>query len=175
MKFMITISILILLGCKQKKSSPASPLFDETKETAAIMQTIQDETKAFFEGKYEAWSLYWSHDAMAIQAWNNSDGTADVAIGWDQINAQGKNWIERYYKNGKKIIHPDVKTEKPLIRFFNDSTAYLFWKQFNADQDKKHYRISQESRLMQKVNGQWKILNVLAFWDTEPKVLRDSL
>lgn len=166
------ICAAFLLSCDEKKVG--DPL-NESVEINGIMQTIEGETNAFFNGNYEEWSSYWSHDSMAMQAWNNSDGTADAAIGWEQINQQGKYWIDTYYKNGENIIHPEVKKEAPRVMFFDDKTAYLMWKQYNADQDKVYYRVSQETRLMKKEEGKWKILNVSAFWDTQQKIGKDSL
>ena len=57
------------------------------------------------------------------------------------------------------MIHPVVKREKPVVTFFNDSTAYLIWKQYNADEEKKFYRISREMRILEK-EEEWKILTV---------------
>jgi hypothetical protein len=149
--------------------------FNESMETEAIMKVIEGETKCFFDGDYECWAKYWSHEKYAFQAWNNSDGTADAAIGWDKINAQGKDWIEKYYKNGTNIIHPVVKREKPLVKFFNSKTAYLSWKQYNADKEKTKFRTSEETRIMEKNEDGWKIVNVSAFWDTQRDIPFDSL
>lgn len=150
-------------------------VFNEATELEAIMKVIEGETSCFFNGDYECWAKYWSHEEYAIQAWNNSDGTADAAIGWDKINAQGKDWIETYYKNGKNIIHPIVIREKPIVKFFNNETAYLVWKQYNADKEKTYFRISQEIRIMEKNEEGWKIVNVSAFWGIQPKIPFDSL
>ena len=49
------------------------------------------------------------------------------------------------------------------------------WVQFNADADKKYYRISNEIRIMEKEAAGWKIVNVSAFWDSKRKVHTDSL
>ncbi len=179
-----SISILPLLLVLAVACQPSSdnkdpqnvkPMFDEVAETAAIMNVIEGETKCFFDGNYECWAKYWSHQNYAMQAWNNSDGSADAAVGWEKINSQGKNWIETYYKNGKNIIHPVVKREKPLVKFFNEKTAYLIWKQYNADAEKTTFRTSQETRIMEKEEDGWKIVNVSAFWDTETKIPFDSL
>jgi hypothetical protein len=176
--FTSTVLILFFTSCQQadtkSTADPSVSTFNETEETAAIMKVIEGETKCFFEGDTACWAGHWSHKASAMQAWNNDDGTAGAAIGWDNIYAQGKNWIEKYYKNGEVVIHPVVKREKPLVTFFNDSTAYLIWKQYNADEEKKFYRISREMRILEKEDV-WKILTVAAFWDTEPKIAFDSL
>lgn len=174
-----TIIIVFLISCQQAENNSLKNqpqvTFDEAVETEAIMKVIENETKCFFDGKYECWANNWSHENYAMQAWNNDDGTFDAAIGWEKINAQGKEWIEKYYKNGENIIHPVVKKEKPQVKFFNNNTAYLIWKQYNADKENKFYRISQETRLMEKQSDGWKIVNVSAFWNAKSKIPIDSL
>jgi hypothetical protein len=169
--------ILFLAACQQpQKPDENKPApFDEAAETAAIMKVIENETKCFFDGNYECWAANWSHEPYAMQAWNNSDGTADAAVSWDKINAQGKGWIEEIYKSGKNVIHPVVKRDKPQVKFFNETTAYLLWKQYNANKEATRYRVSQETRLMEKQADGWKIVNVSAFWDTEGDIPADSL
>jgi len=68
-----------------------------------------------------------------------------------------------------------VKREKPVVKFFNDKTAYLTWKQYNSDEKNEYFRTSYETRIMEKDEDGWKIVNVTAFWDTEPKIAFDSL
>lgn len=174
-----SIFLFIFLSCQQtedKKTEPAPTVsFNEAAETEAIIKVIENETKCFFDGNYACWATNWSHQNYAMQAWNNDDGTFDAAIGWEKINAQGKDWIEKYYQNGKNVIHPVVKKEKPLVKFFNEKTAYLIWKQYNADKENKFYRISQETRLMEKEPDGWKIVNVSAFWNSKTKIPVDSL
>lgn len=175
----LTAGLLILVSCQQ--TAPNQPAtdnkvpFSEEDETEAIMKVIDNETKCFFDGNYECWASNWSHQNYAIQAWNNSDGSSTAAIGWEKINSQGKGWIEKYYKNGEIIIHPDVKRKKPIVKFFNEKSAYLNWEQYNADPNKKYYRVSHEIRLMEKEPDGWKIVNVTAFWDIKPKIHADSL
>jgi hypothetical protein len=166
-KFLNTLLILsFFLSCKEKNTSNVEiATFDEATETKAIMQVIDNETKCFFDGDYECWASNWSHGDYAMQTWNNDDGSIDAAIGWESINAQGKNWIEKYYQNGKNVIHPIFKRDKMITKFFNDSTAHLIWTQYNADKEKTYWRISRESRIMEKKADVWKIVNVTAFWD----------
>jgi hypothetical protein len=170
---------IIIFSCTQpsnKQSSTEKGVpFNEQAEIDAIMKVIDNETKCFFDGNYECWANNWSHQNYAMQAWNNSDGSSDAAIGWEKINSQGKDWIEKYYKNGENIIHPDYKRQKPLVKFFNEKTAYLNWVQYNADAEKKYYRVSNEIRIMEKEQDGWKIVNVSAFWGSKAKVHADSL
>ncbi len=175
----VAIFMTLLSACKSS-TNPVQPeqgqtVFDEKAETAAIMNVIEGETDCFFKGDYDCWAKHWSHEPYAVQAWNNDNGTADAAVGWDKINKQGKDWIEKYYKNGDVVIHPVVKRDKPIVKFFNDNSAYLMWKQYNADSLKTNFRTSHEMRIMEKDNEGWKIVNVSAFWDTERKIPFDSL
>ncbi len=175
----LLIFVICIFSCKPSVdpalATTAAVSFDEAAETDAIMKVIEGETNCFFKGDYECWTKHWSHEPYAVQAWNNSDGTADAAVGWDKINTQGKDWIEKYYKNGKVVIHPVVKKDTPMIKFFNDKSAYLIWKQYNADSLKTNFRTSHEMRIMEKEADGWKIVNVSAFWDTGDDIPFDSL
>jgi hypothetical protein len=176
---LLTLLAAIVSSCNYSpditKAENEKAPFDEEAETEAIMKVIDGETECFFKGDYECWNKYWSHENYAFQGWNNSDGSADAAIGWEKINSQGKDVIERYYKNGKNVIHPVVRREKPLVKFFNNKSAYLIWKQYNSNNEKTTFRISEETRLMEKKEDGWKIVNVSAFWDTQRKIPFDSL
>ncbi len=163
------------MACTSNESATAGTSFNETVETDSIMKVIDRETDYFYKGDYTNWAKQWAHEAYAMQAWNHEDGTYAAAVGWEEINKQGKNWIEKYYDNGNNIIHPFVKRDKPLVKFFNDSTAYLTWKQYNADQKKELYSVSQEIRLMNKTPDGWKIVNVAAFWNAVNKLPADSI
>lgn len=168
------LATVLLLSCASPEQNK-QPAFDAAAETEAIREVIHRETDSFFAGNYDEWKKTWSHSPYAYQAWNLEDGTVGVAAGWEKIDRQGKDWIEKYYKNGENIIHPSVVREEPLVHFFSDSVAYLIWKQYNADKTKKLYFISHESRLMQKEPDGWKIVNVSAFWDSVNGVPADSV
>ena len=176
---LLALFLVFLFACNPSpndvQSEGETNALDEVRETEAIMEVIDGETECFFKGNYECWTKHWSHEKYAFQGWNNSDGTADAAIGWEKINSQGKDWIEKYYRNGENVIHPVVRREKPLVKFFSKKLAYLIWKQYNADKGKTNFRTSQETRIMEKNEDGWKIVNVSAFWDTQLKIPFDSL
>ncbi|MBK9735082.1 MAG: hypothetical protein IPO92_09015 [Saprospiraceae bacterium] len=176
---LLIMATIFLSSCyqQQKPTDRKSELvaFNEAAELETIMKVIDNETNMFFDGNVDGWRSSWSKKDYASQAWNNDDGTANIANGWDAINKQGSEWIEKYYKNGKNVVHPDYKRSKIDTHFYSDSLAYLSWKQYNADKDKKYYRVSGESRIMEKEIDGWKIVNVTALWGIEPKIVADSL
>jgi hypothetical protein len=176
---LLTIMVTFFCACNSSPNNrqleKETNLLDEAAETEAIMKVIAGETECFFKGHYECWTKYWSHEKYVFQGWNYSDGTADVAIGWDDINSRGKDYIEKYYENGDNVVHPIVKREKPLIKFLSNKLAYLIWKQYNSDKEKTNFTTSQEVRIMEKSEDGWKIVNVSSFWDTQPKIPFDSL
>ncbi len=174
--FCLLISFGLMTACKQTTSQAGTQTgMDTSMAIRNMITTIEQETNYFFAGDYAAWTGTWVHDSRAMQGWNNSDGTFDAAIGWDNIDRQGKAWIQQYYRNGERVIHPSVKREKPAAVFFSENTAFLSWKQYNADSTNKMFVLSQETRLMQHIQGSWKILTVLSLWDSKHKIPADSL
>jgi hypothetical protein len=71
--------------------------------------------------------------------------------------------------------YPRVERRNMVIKFFSDKLAWLVWNQYNSDQDNKWFRHSKDQRIMEKVNGQWKIANVSAYWDYNSKIPVDIL
>jgi hypothetical protein len=175
-KYFLLFCFLWAVSCNHtqesalKSGAESALAIDEKTELDAIMKVINNETKMFFDGNAEGWRASWSHKDYACQSWNNDDGTASAAHGWEAINKQGTEWIKKYYKNGEVVIHPDFKRGEIKVHFFSDKVAILHWKQYNADKDKKYYRISDESRIMEKEADGWKIVNVTGLWDVEKKL-----
>lgn len=166
-------TLLIIFSCqknKQQTDAPVEAAFDQAAEKKAIMAVIDRETDCFFKGDYNCWAAGWSHQPYAMQAWNNTDGSFSAAVGWEKINAQGKAWIDDVYKNGKIVHHPKFKRDTIQFKFFDHKTAYLIWKQINADEKGPKAQVSQETRLMEKEADGWKIVNVSAFWDSKNRV-----
>lgn len=150
----------------------AAANFDEEAELSNIMEVIADETACFFARDYECWKEYWVNKDYAFQAWNNIDGTYDAKVGWSEVDRR----IGQYIKDNPVTLggttgHPNVERLNLRTRFYGDQVAHLTWEQYNSDEEESTYQISQEVRLMEKVDGEWKIVTVAAFWDYKNKVL----
>ncbi len=141
----------------------------------SLMVVIDKETSSFFAGNYEAWKACWAHDALSSQTWNNDDGSFSSAQGWEAIDKQGKDWIEKYYQGGKKIIHPEYFRKEIKSKILSDTAVYLTWVQYNAYSDTDVYGVSRETRLLILNEGRWKIFQVAAFWDSKNRLKKDSV
>ena len=53
------------------------------------------------------------------------------------------------------------------VRFLGEKAAYLFWEQYQNDGKQSLYQKSQEIRVLEKSQEEWKILNLSTFWDYE--------
>ncbi|MBK8054626.1 MAG: hypothetical protein IPK35_15515 [Saprospiraceae bacterium] len=167
----LIVCFFCLTACYKSQNAVSSnaTVVDESLAKKDILNAIEQETKCFFERNYDCWAEHWSHKAYAYQAWNNSDGSVGVAAGWTEIDKQSGEYIKLHKADGTS--HPEVKRDTIRWKFFSDSLAFLMWKQYNADRDGKAFQVSYETRLMEKSDNKWRILNVSAFWDSKNKVM----
>jgi hypothetical protein len=166
---MKTLSLMLVVAflcasCKEtskKDNSEQGVNFENEKKS--IQATIEKETQSFFARDYEAWKSNYAQTDYAFQAWSNDDGTFDSNVGWEDINKKTGKYIS---ENPEPLSsHPKVERKNMKYKFYGDNVAYLTWDQFNSDKPKKNFHHSKEVRLMEKINGEWKIVCVSAFWD----------
>ena len=161
---LVLIGSLFCFGCsKDPKEDEAAKAANLENEKKAINATIEKETQSFFARDYEAWKSNYAQTDYAFQAWSNDDGTFDSNVGWTDIIKQ----IGRYISENPEPLssHPKVERKNMMYKFYGDNVAYLTWDQFNSDKPEKNFHHSKEVRLMEKIDGQWKIVCVSAFWD----------
>ncbi len=149
--------------------------FDEATETAAIMKVIEEETACFFARDYNCWKEQWINEEYAFMAWSNSDGTYEASVGWAAVDATVGKYIADNPEEEEGSSHPDVKRKGMQVKFFGPDVAHLMWEQYNSNRAGDKYRKSQEVRLMERVDGTWKIVNMSAFWNYEDAIPADSL
>lgn len=153
---------LLCISCADKADEKTQQnAADLETEKKAIYATIENETQSFFNRDYQAWKSNYAQTDYAFQAWSNRDGTFDSNVGWDDID----NQIGKYISDNPEKSHPKVERKNIKYKFYGDDVAYLTWDQFNSDRTEKNFHHSKEVRLMEKINGQWKIVCVSAFWD----------
>ncbi|PWJ54527.1 hypothetical protein CLV98_11765 [Dyadobacter jejuensis] len=166
------IIALLFWSCGQSKDPNKSEKTMEA-EKQAIREVIANETAAFFARDYEAWKSNFAQTEYAFQAWSNDDGTFDSNVGWEDINKHIGKYIE---ENPEPLSsHPIVERKNMQFKFYGSQVAYLTWDQFNSDQNEKNFHHSKEVRLMEKIDGRWKIVCVSAFWDYKNLIPAEKL
>ena len=155
-----------------KNQNAEKSSFDEDKEIAAIKEVIRKETESFFNRDYDEWKSYWIKEDYSFRAGNGPDSTYAM-YGWENISDHIKNYDQDLYKGKKGSKYTSPKWENFTIKFNSENSAYAKWEQYNRLSTQDIYYKSEESRLMGKEGDEWKIVNVLAFWDKNKPV--DSL
>ncbi len=85
-------------------------------------------------------------------------------MGWPKIDST----IGRYIHENpepQSSSHPTVERKNIKYKFYGDNSCYLTWDQFNSNKAGNDFFHSKEVRVMEKINGSWKIVAVAAFWD----------
>jgi hypothetical protein len=155
-KYLVLIPFLIIgfvsISSAQKKN-----------DSAAIKALIEKETKAFFEIDYKTWADSWAQTSYAF--WSFAD-TTDVNSfsGWDNIS---KGFGE-YFRTAKPS-KANIERNWLDIKIFGNG-AYARFTQHVKDNTNRQPQA--EVRVLEKINGQWKIVcvNVIAIEkNNEPK------
>lgn len=143
---------MCLLGCADPGSQQASETTTETvnldRETSLILDVLNAETRDALGRDYEGWRDHWVHEPYVVKTYINlADSSSSETLGWDAVDAFVRTYIE---------THPEPETPpSPLlaadVRVYGNG-AWVDYEQDDADQGRKR-----ESRLMEKVNGAWKI------------------
>lgn len=154
-------------------SAETSSYVNEAKETEAIMKVIEAETSYFFFRDYEGWKEQWIQADYVFHAWNFSDGSCGASIGWQAVDEKIGNFIKSNPVEGGGSSHPEVIRKNMRARFFGPDVAHLVWEQYNSTRDLSAYNVSHEVRTMEKVNGQWKIVQASVFWDYKNMIPSD--
>ena len=170
--FSMLAAIVVLPGCKESNAGPNEK--DVQADKDAILATIEKETESFFARDYNAWKSTYAQTDYAFQAWSNGDGTFDASVGWNGIN----NTVGKYIHDNpepQSSSHPVVERKNIKYKFYGPDACYLTWDQFNSNKAGDNFHHSKEVRVMEKTNGQWKIVCVAAFWDYVNPIAADKL
>lgn len=173
--FFLLATTIFSSGCKPNKAY--IPPQDEAalqKEKDAILSTIEKETKSFFARDYKSWASTYAQTDYAFQAWSNNDGTFDASVGWQGINSTVGKYINEN-PEPQSSSHPIVERKNIMYKFYGGNACYLTWDQFNSNKEGDNFHHSKEVRVMEKINGEWKIVCVAAFWDYKNLIPADKL
>jgi hypothetical protein len=171
---LLTAILVLLNACRQPAPDAAVNPFDEAAEKAAIMKTIEEETACYFKQDYECWKETYAQTEYAFQAWNFPDGTFEAKVGTAIHERVKKNFKENPAPAGGSYF-PKIERRNMVVKFFGENAAYLFWDQYNLNVDSNKYYHSKDTRVMEKIDGKWRIVSIAAFWDSKNLIPVDSL
>ena len=152
---LIPFTLLILcvfISCKEKgETKLEGAVIQELNpelEKQAILERLNNETKDAFQRDYEAWTKNWVHNPGISKVYMNfADSTFSESIGWKEVSQFVKTFIEE---------HPEPEPVPELLDEINvrlyGNGAWVTYEQQDSLRGLKR-----ESRLMEKVNGDWKI------------------
>lgn len=152
-KIFITITFLVLtvsavLAQEKKKKSQQNPASNEVE---LVKAAIDKESKAFFEIDAKTWADCWVHAPYSY--WSFAD-TTDVNFfeGWDAIN----KGFASYFSTAKPST---TKMERNWheVRVYGNAAYARFTQKVQDDLGRDEQA---EVRMLEKVNGQWKIVHV---------------
>ena len=154
-KILIVFLLSALFGlssCKNKTGEEIKNTSNQTDnfelEKAAILDVINGETKAAFNRDYESWKEKWVHEPYVSKTYMQfPDSSMTETLGWDEISKFVKTYIEE---------HPEPA---PIPTLVDDIDVRLYgngaWVSY--EQNDSNLGLKRETRLMEQVNGQWKI------------------
>ena len=152
LKVFLLSTFLFFIGCtkdtnKQIIESTSSTKNFET-EKAAILEGLNNETKAAFNRDYEGWKGYCVHESYVSKTYMQfPDSSMTETLGWDEINTFVKKYIE---------AHPEPAPIPTLVDKIN-VRLYRNGAWVNYEQNDANLGLKRETRLMEKINGEWKI------------------
>lgn len=121
----------------------------------AIKRVLRSETEGFFKRDKAEWSNAWAHTPYIHFAANLYGGDFMLIKGWDKLEKQ----FASQFKSQKVSDKVTVQNANYTIHQ-NGNMAFVAYDQTLVDSHGKTN--SKESRTLEKLNGQWKIINVTA-------------
>lgn len=147
----MTISFFTI-SCKEVTKEKAENATNHTtsleQEKRAIIETLNNETKAAFQRDYESWKTKWVHDPTITKTYINFvDSTFTESVGWNEIS----NFVKTFIKEHPEPEPVPKLLDKIDVRLYGNG-AWVTYEQRDSIRGLKR-----ETRLMEKVNEEWKI------------------
>ena len=124
-------------------------------DSEAIKRVLLNETEGFFKRDKARWANAWAHTPYINFAANLYGGDFMLIKGWPSLEKQ----FASQFKSSKVTDNVMVQNGNYTIHQ-NGNMAFVTYDQTLVDSHGK--TSSKESRVLEKLNGNWKIINVIA-------------
>lgn len=156
MKSAILLLAVFVLMSSCYQNNPVVETLDFEKEKAAIQAVIAKETESYYRQDFEAWkSTYLQSTAFRkFGYWEGYPEKVASNIGFESLAAEKKKQFE-----ANETLWQG-STEERLnenFRISNDMAWYTFEQNSYEKDTRKFLGKSLETRILEKVNGEWKI------------------
>jgi hypothetical protein len=128
-----------------------------SEEQDAIKKVVADEAKFFYARNAEKWANSYRQTPQTYWAKiEKEDGFQKE--GWDNIMP----FVSNYFMENPKAIKATFKRENYNFRKVNPTYIWVTFDQSKTVKDKKES--SKETRILELIKGEWKIVNATGFY-----------
>ena len=126
-------------------------------EQDAIKKVIADESKFFYARNMDKWVNYYRQTPQTYWAKIEKEESFQQE-GWDNILL----FVTKYFKENSKPIKVMIKRENYNFRKVNPTYIWVTFDQNRVLKDKSEP--SKETRILELIKGEWKIVNLTGFY-----------
>jgi hypothetical protein len=136
-----------------------------SEEQTAIKQVITTEAKHFYARNIEKWAECYRQTPQTYWALVQKDDV-NQKDGWDNISL----FIKKYFKENAKAVKCTFKRENYNFRKVNPTYIWVTFDQARTTNGKKE--LSKETRILELIKGEWKIVNATGFYVPSEKTIK---
>jgi hypothetical protein len=154
------ILLFVLFFTKSYAQNVTTP-----EEQDQIKKVIVDEAKFFYARNAEKWANCYRQTPQTYWAKIEKEESFQKE-GWDNILP----FVTDYFNENSKAIKVTFKRDNYNFRKVNPTYIWVTFDQNKTVKDKK--TSSKETRILELIKGEWKIVNMTGFWMPNEKVAK---
>ena len=138
-----------------------------SEEQNEIKKVIADESKFFYARNIEKWTNCYRQTPQTY--WAKIEKEEGIQKeGWENIMP----FVTNYFKENSKAIKATFKRENYNFRKVNPTYIWVTFDQNKTMKDKKES--SKETRILELIKGEWKIVNATGFYMLDNKFVKSE-
>ncbi|MGB5821243.1 MAG: hypothetical protein WBG90_17290 [Saonia sp.] len=123
---------------------------DSERDKHDIVEVLKSETETFVQGNFDLWANHWKQSSDVLFTYTANNET-NFAIGWEKLSGLMKQHMD----TGVDLEYPDFSRDYHTIRV-EGNMAWAHFTQIDTLDGKPTQK--HESRTLERVNGDWKII-----------------